>query len=102
MSERETHPETFRETYPHARGFCLGEMQIIFEPQKLAGGSSNGHLSVSHPSRYSTIEELFAIRYAPGRKVTNLWVWLLKPEQQERTHPYSLHMDVIPPKDKIG
>lgn len=95
-------PEAFRAQHPKARGFRMGELQIIFEPQKLPGGVSNGHLSVSHPSRYPTFEELLEVRKAPGGKVPNLWVWLPKPAEQERMHPYTLHADVLPPRDKLG
>lgn len=95
-------PEAFRAQPPKARGFRMGELQIIFESLKLPGGVSNGHLSVSHPTRYPTFDELLEARKAPGGKVPSLWVWLPKPAEQERMHPYTLHIDVLPPKDRIG
>ena len=95
-------PKAFREARPGARGFRMGELQIIFELQTLKNGVRNGHLSVSHPTRYPTIDELFEARYAPGGSVRNLWLHIPKPEQQNVAAPYTLHMDVVPPAEKIG
>ena len=43
--------EAFGEAHPSARGFRMGELQIIFEPIPDPGGTTNAHLSVSHPTR---------------------------------------------------
>lgn len=45
-------PEQLRNARPKARGFRMGELQIIFEPGE-AQGPPHGHLSVSHPSPLS-------------------------------------------------
>ena len=63
-SRRFALPEQLRETMPKGRGFRMGELQIIFEPTE---GPPHGHLSVSHPTRYPTYEELSHAALAPRR-----------------------------------
>ena len=66
-------PEAFRDGHPRARGFRMGKLQIIFEP---FDGPPYGRLSVSHPTRYPTFEELLRSSRAPGGPTPNLWVFV--------------------------
>ena len=92
-------PEQLRETMPNGRGFRMGELQIIFEPTE---GPPHGHLSVSHPTRYPTYEELSHAALAPGGPPPNLWMWLPKPEKAKRMHPNTVHLYVLPPEELLG
>lgn len=92
-------PEQLRERMPNGRGFRMGEIQIIFEPTE---GPPHGHLSISHPTRYPTYEELSRAALAPGGPPPNLWMWLPKPEQAQRMHPNTVHLYVLPPEELLG
>ncbi len=60
----------YREQFPQARAFRIREVQIIAMPE--AGG---WHVSVSHPERYPTWEELRAAAgVASG--VSTMWVYM--------------------------
>lgn len=95
-------PEQLREAMPNGRGFRMGDLQIIFEPTQ---GPPYGHMSVSHPSRYPTYEELTRAAEAPGGeqgKQPNLWMWLPKPEEAEGRQPNTVHLYVMPPEELLG
>lgn len=94
-------PEQLRNARPKARGFRMSELQIIFEPGE-AQGPPHGHLSVSHPSRYPTYEELSWAARAHGGPPPNLWMWLPKPEKAQRMHRYTVHLYVLPPEELLG
>ena len=54
-------PEAIRKRAPAVRGFRLGRVEILAEP------TPNGwQLSVSHPDRFPTFEELMLARGATG------------------------------------
>lgn len=55
-------PEALKERSPAARVFRLGKAQILAEPDPARGW----HLSVSHPDRFPTIEELMRARGVTG------------------------------------
>lgn len=93
-------PEALRRSVPNARGYRMGRFQILFEP---SDGPPRGHLSVSHPSRYPTWEELLRAREAPGGPPPNLWAWLPKPgEGATGANPYTVHLYVLPPREFLG
>ncbi len=93
-------PEEFRRMVPNARGFRMGELQIIFEPTEESLGAV--HFSVSHPTRYPTWEELLRARAAPGGPPPHLWAWLPKPGTDPGTNPYTLHLYLFPPEGLVG
>lgn len=92
-------PEEFREQMPKARGFKMGELQIVFEQ---LDGPPYGHLSVSYPSRYPSFEELLRARTAPGGSAPNLWAWLPAPDRIENMKPNTVHLYILPPKELLG
>jgi hypothetical protein len=92
-------PEELRRRMPNARGFRMGELQILFEPVQ---GPPHAHLSVSHPSRHPTWEEILRARTAPGGPSPNLWAWVPKPEQEGKMNPRTIHLYVLPPEDLLG
>jgi hypothetical protein len=95
-------PEQLREAMPNSRGFTMGEIQIIFEPTQ---GPPSAHMSVSHPSRYPTYEELSRAARAPGGelgKQPNLWMWLPKPDEAQERQPNIVHLYVVPPEELLG
>ena len=77
-------PEKLRQIKPEARGFRMGEIQILFEPSE---GPPYGHISVSHPSRYPTFSELLRAVHAPGGPPPNLWAWVPKAEDAQNMTP---------------
>lgn len=92
-------PEQLRDAMPNGRGFRMGELQIIFEPTQ---GPPHGHMSVSHPRRYPTYEELYRAARAPGGKQPNLWMWIPKPEEAQKLHSNTVHLYVMPPEELLG
>lgn len=92
-------PEQLREEMPNGRGFVMGELQILFEPSQ---EPPYGHMSVSHPNRYPTYEELSHAARGPGGPAPNLWVWLPKPEEARGLQPYTVHLYVVPPEEMLG
>lgn len=95
-------PEAMRRAAPRARGFRMGELQMIFEPMAGPHGITNAHLSVSHPRRYPTFEELLLARKAPGGETPNLWAWLPKPKEPAPMNRHTVHLYVAPPPDLLG
>lgn len=93
-------PEEFRRSVPNARGFTMGELQIVFEPTEERLGAV--HFSVSHPSRYPTWEELLRARHAPGGPPPHLWAWLPKPGTDPGMNRYTLHLYLFPPEGFVG
>jgi hypothetical protein len=86
-------PPEYRERVPQARAFRIGEVQIIAEPE--AGG---WHVSVSHPGRYPTWEEL---RAASGvvNGVSSMWAYM---PLSGGPGPYAsnvIHLFETPPAD---
>lgn len=95
-------PQQLREAMPNGRGFTIGEIQIILEPIQ---GPPYGHMSVSHPNRYLTYEELSRAARAPGGEVgkqPNLWMWLPKPDEAQERQPNTVHLYVVPPEELLG
>ena len=92
-------PEQVRESMPGGRAFVMGELQILFEPSQ---GPPYGHMSVSHPNRYPTYEELSHAARAPGGPEPNLWAWLPKPEEGRGLQPNTVHLYVMPPEELLG
>lgn len=91
-------PEQLRETTPNGRGFVMGELQMIFEPSQ---GPPYGHMSVSHPRRYPTYEELrWAVR-VPGGPAPNLWIWLPNSEEEKGRQPNAVHLYVVLPEELV-
>lgn len=90
-------PEELRRRMPKGRGFVMGPLRIIFEPHE---GPPHGHISVSHPSRYPTWEEIRLAVAAPGGEQPNLWAWVPKPERDSVS--YTIHLYVLPPKEFLG
>lgn len=95
-------PEAMRRAAPRARGFRMGELQMIFEPMAGPHGVTNAHLSVSHPRRYPTFEELLLTRKAPGGETPNLWAWLPKPKEPVPMNRHTVHLYVAPPPNLLG
>lgn len=93
-------PEQFRRKVPNARGFRMGELQIVFEPtnERLGGA----HFSVSHPTRRPTWEELLRARAAPGGPPPHLWAWLPKPGTDPGMNPNTVHLYLFPPEGLVG
>lgn len=92
-------PEQLRATMPNGRGFARGELQIIFEPSQ---GPPYGYMSVSHPRRYPTYEELCRAARASGGPAPNLWIWLPKPEEEKDRQPNTVQLYVVPPEELVG
>lgn len=92
-------PEQMRQGMPNGRGFVMGELQILFEPSQ---GPPYGHMSVSHPNRYPTYEELSRATRAPGGPAPNLWLWFPKPEEARGLQPNTVHLYVMPPEELLG
>ena len=92
-------PEDLWTTMQNGRGFRIGELQVIFEPSE---GPPHGHLSVSHPYRYPTFDELLRAAQAPGGPPPNLWAWVPKPAQHENMQPNIVHLYVLPPEGLLG
>lgn len=95
-------PEAMRRAAPQARGFRMGELQIIFEPMAGPQGVTNAHLSVSHPRRYPTFEELLRARNAPGGMTPNLWAWLPRPDLSKPAKKNIVHLYLAPPPELLG
>jgi hypothetical protein len=91
--------QQLREAMPNGKGFKMGEIQIIFEPTQ---GPPHGHMSVSHPNRYPTYEELSRAARAPGGNQPNLWMWLPKPDEAQARQPNTVHLYVVPPEELLG
>ncbi len=91
----------YRKDHPRARGFKMGEFQIIFEPGE-AGGPPHAHLSISHPSRYLTFEEILQAASAPGVAPPNLWALVPESGQQHSIFEKTVHLYVRPPEGLIG
>lgn len=92
-------PEQLRDSIPGGRAFVMGELQILFEPTQ---GPPYGHMSVSHPNRYPTYEELSHAARAPGGPEPNLWAWLPNPEEARGLQPNTVHLYVMPPEELLG
>ena len=92
-------PERLRQRMPNGRGFTMGEFQIIFEPHQ---GPPHGHLSISHPTRYPTFEEMLRAARAPGGPPPNLWALVPKPEQEHSINAKTIHLYVLPPEELLG
>lgn len=92
-------PEQVREAMPNGRGFVMGELQILFEPSQ---SRPYGHMSVSHPNRYPTYEEMSKAARAPSGLAPNLWAWLPKPEEARGLQPNTVHLYVMPPEELLG
>lgn len=91
--------DAFREAHPRARGFRMGEFQIIFEP---FAGPPHAHLSISHPSRYPTFEEILQAASAPGVAPPNLWALVPERGQQHSIFDKTVHLYVLPPEELLG
>ena len=72
--------EEIKRAHPKRRYFRLRDLSIITEPEE-----SGWHASVSHPSRYPTVEELFASWAATGKAPGHLWA----PAAVEGSGPYA-------------
>ena len=92
-------PEGLQRQMPNGRGFRMGEFQIIFEPHQ---GPPHGHLSVSHPSRYPTFDELLRAAEAPGGPAPNLWALVPKLQQRQSMTGKTVHLYVMPPQELLG
>lgn len=92
-------PEELRRKMPNGRGFRMGELQILFEPVQ---GPPHAHLSVAHPSRYPTWEEILRARTAPGGPSPNLWAWVPKPEAEDKMNSRTIHLYALPPEELLG
>jgi hypothetical protein len=69
-------PEALRRRIPGARGFRMGELQILLE----RGTTGGVHASVSHPRRSATWDELMRARIAvAGPETPTLWAWMPPP-----------------------
>lgn len=93
-------PERFRQANPRARGYRMGPLQIIFEPTE---GPPHGHLSVSHPDRYPTWEEIRRATQAPGGAPPNLWALVPKAGQEGTgLNRFTVHLYILPPEELLG
>ena len=96
-------PEALAERMPGGRTFRMGEIQIIFNQTE---EPPYGHLSVSHPTRYPTWEEILLARTAPGGLMPNLFVFVPKEDgSRDRTDSLtrrSVELFVAPPVELIG
>ena len=90
-------PEQLRKKLPNARCFVMGPLQITLDP---LDNPPNAHLTVSHPGRYPTQDELRQLAKTIWKTPKNLWSWVPKPEQD--TGSYVMHLFVIPPRDLLG
>ena len=88
--EADPAPE-FKQRFPSARGFRIGEAQIIAEPT-----GEGWHVSVSHRDRYPTVEELRgAASLTEG--VDTMWIPLPVPGSQGQRPNKVIHLFEIPP-----
>lgn len=94
-------PETLRGRMPNARCFRMGELRIIFNQTQ---GPPYGQLSISHPERYPTWEEILHARTAPGGVTPNLFVLVPKEAMAEAdngdTRPLQIY--IAPPVELMG
>lgn len=72
-------PEALSRRLPGARGFRMGELQIILER-----GRQGMHISVSHPRRSPTWDEMLRIRAVAGPDAPALWAWMPPPGSRPR------------------
>lgn len=94
--------DAYRKDHPRARGFKMNdEFQILFEPGE-AGGPPHAHLSISHPRRYPTFEEILQAASAPGVAPPNLWALVPERGQQHSIFEKTVHLYVRPPEGLIG
>lgn len=93
-------PEELGRKLPNARVFRMGRLKIIFEPTTKALGVV--HLSVSHPTRNPTWEELLRARTAVDGPPPHLWAWLPKPGTGAGMDPYTRHLYFVPPEEFVG
>ena len=96
-------PEALAERMPGGRTFRMGEIQIIFNQTE---EPPYGHLSVSHPTRYPTWEEILLARTATGGLMPNLFVFVPKEgESRDETNSLtrrSIELFVAPPVELMG
>ena len=96
-------PEALAERMPGGRTFRMGEIQIIFNQTE---EPPYGHLSVSHPTRYPTWEEILLARTAPGGLMPNLFVFVPKEDgSRDGTDSLtrrSIELFVAPPVELMG
>lgn len=92
-------PEDLRRKMPKSRKFRMGKLKIIFEPTTKELGLV--HLTVSHPTRYPTWEELLRARTTVGTP-PNLWAWLPKPGREPGLDPHTIHVYFVPPEGFVG
>lgn len=92
-------PEGLRQRMPKARGFGMGRIQILFEPTE---GPPHAHLSVSHPDRYPSWEELLRARDALEGPPPNLFAWVPKPKETATGNPKTVHLYILPPEELLG
>jgi len=90
-------PEALRRRMPQGRAFVMGELQIMFEPTE-----AGAHLSVSHPRRFPSWEEIRRASTAPGGQPPNLWAWVPKAEDAPGVQRYVIHLYVVPPEELLG
>ncbi len=60
------------------------------------------HLSISHPSRYPTFEEIWRAARAPGETHPNLWALVPMPADQPLTARKTVNLYVLPPENLLG
>lgn len=77
----------------------MGELQIIFEQTK---EPPYDHMSISHPSRRPTLEELEHASTALGGARPSRWVWLPEPEHSRSMQANVVHLYVMPPESLLG
>ena len=97
-------PEQLREKMPSSAGRAFrmnDEFQILFDPGE-SNGPPHAHLSISHPRRYPSFEELQDAAWAPGGRPPNLWALVPGPDQQHSIASKTVHLYVLPPEELLG
>lgn len=90
MVERQRY--RLRSPYPGAEAWQYGECRVILS-QEWHRGALRWHMSISHPERYPTWDELRDARYTFTPSDVVMVMVLPQPEQYVNTHPnvFQLH-----------
>ena len=98
-------PEALRRRLAGARGYRMGELQILVE----RGTGGGAHASVSHPRRSPAWDELMQARIAvAGPETPTLWAWMPPPGSPPQhaggagglVHLYDDDYEDAPPRPK--
>lgn len=86
---------------PHADAYSFGECRVIVAQEPNALGRMHWHLSVSHPSRYPTWDELRDARYTFVPPHITMVMVLPPPSQYVNTHPNCMQLHEVPEAEAV-